>query len=63
MSKTTKTMWLRRVSQLGLAGALLMPLSLSSSEAAAQAEKNIKDAMIYSEVLGSDHCPIGLEIN
>ncbi len=44
MSKTTKTMWLRRVSQLGLAGALLMPLSLSSSEAAAQAEKNIKDA-------------------
>ena len=43
MSKTSKSMWLRRVSQLGLAGALLMPLSLSSSEAAAQAEKNIKD--------------------
>ena len=26
-------------------------------------EKNIKEAKIYSEVLGSDHCPIGLEIN
>ena len=23
---------------------------------------NIKDALIYSDVLGSDHCPIGLEI-
>ena len=22
----------------------------------------IKDAMIYPDVLGSDHCPIGLEI-
>ena len=43
MSKTTKTMWLRRVSQLGLAGALLMPLSLSGSEAAVQAEKNSED--------------------
>ena len=26
-------------------------------------EKDIKEATIYSEVLGSDHCPIGLEIN
>ena len=25
-------------------------------------KKNIKEATIYSEVLGSDHCPIGLEI-
>lgn len=25
-------------------------------------EKNIKNAIIYSEVLGSDHCPVGLEI-
>ena len=24
--------------------------------------KSIEDSMIYSEVLGSDHCPIGLEI-
>lgn len=43
MSKTSKSMWLRRVSQLGLAGALLMPLSLSGAEAAEQAEKNIKN--------------------
>ncbi len=26
-------------------------------------KKYIKEAKIYSEVLGSDHCPIGLEIN
>lgn len=25
-------------------------------------EKNIEDAMIFSEVMGSDHCPVGLEI-
>ena len=25
-------------------------------------KKDIKDAKIYSEVMGSDHCPIGLEI-
>jgi len=25
--------------------------------------KYIKDAYIYSEIMGSDHCPIGLEIN
>ena len=25
-------------------------------------EKEIKEATIYSEVLGSDHCPVGLEI-
>ncbi len=25
-------------------------------------EKNIKEASIYSEILGSDHCPVGLEI-
>ena len=25
-------------------------------------EKQIKEAKIYSEVLGSDHCPVGLEI-
>ena len=24
--------------------------------------KNIKDATIYTEILGSDHCPVGLEI-
>lgn len=26
-------------------------------------EKNIKEAMIYSDIVGSDHCPVGLEIN
>lgn len=26
-------------------------------------EKNIKQAMIYSEIMGSDHCPVGLDIN
>lgn len=26
-------------------------------------EKNIKEATIYSEIYGSDHCPVGLEIN
>ena len=25
-------------------------------------EKNIKQATIYSEIFGSDHCPVGLEI-
>ena len=24
--------------------------------------ENVKDAMIYDEVMGSDHCPVGLEI-
>ena len=24
--------------------------------------ENIKDATIYTEILGSDHCPVGLEI-
>ena len=42
MSRTNKSMWLRRVSQLGLAGTLLMPLSSSGAEAAAQAEENIR---------------------
>ena len=46
MSRIDKSMWLRRVSQLGLAGALLMPLSLSGPEAAEQKEKNIKS--VYS---------------
>ena len=41
MSRLNKSMWLRRVSQLGLAGALLMPLSLDGAETAEQA-KNIK---------------------
>lgn len=27
-----------------------------------QIEEKIKDAMIYSEIYGSDHCPVGLEI-
>lgn len=26
-------------------------------------EKNIENAIIYPEVLGSDHCPVGLKIN
>ena len=26
-------------------------------------EKNIKEAIIYSDIIGSDHCPVGLEIN
>lgn len=26
-------------------------------------EKNIKDAIIYTEIYGSDHCPVGLEID
>ena len=25
-------------------------------------EKNINEAMIYPEIMGSDHCPVGLEI-
>ena len=25
-------------------------------------QKNIKEAKIYSEIFGSDHCPVGLEI-
>ena len=26
-------------------------------------ENKIKEASIYPEIMGSDHCPIGLEIN
>lgn len=26
-------------------------------------EKNIAEATIYPEIFGSDHCPVGLEIN
>ena len=26
-------------------------------------EKKIKEAMIYSDIMGSDHCPVGLEIS
>jgi len=26
-------------------------------------EKNLRDAMIYNQVTGSDHCPVGLEID
>ena len=26
-------------------------------------EDKIKEAMIYPEVMGSDHCPVGLEID
>ena len=43
MSKTRKSMLLRRVSQLGLAGALLMPLSLSGAESADQTKQSIKN--------------------
>ena len=25
-------------------------------------EKNIKESYIFSEIMGSDHCPVGLEI-
>ena len=25
-------------------------------------EKNIKEATIYPDILGSDHCPVGIEI-
>ena len=25
-------------------------------------ETQIKEAIIYTEILGSDHCPVGLEI-
>ena len=25
-------------------------------------EKEIKEATIYPEIMGSDHCPVGLEI-
>ena len=25
-------------------------------------EKNIEDSYIFSEVMGSDHCPVGIEI-
>ena len=28
-----------------------------------QIEENIQEAIIYSEILGSDHCPIGLQID
>lgn len=24
--------------------------------------KNVKEALIYSDIYGSDHCPIGLEV-
>ena len=43
MSKLNESMWLRRVSQLGLAGALMMPLLLDGAETAEQAKNNIKD--------------------
>ena len=26
-------------------------------------DSNIKDAKIYPEIFGSDHCPVGLEID
>lgn len=26
-------------------------------------ENNIQEAYIYDEILGSDHCPVGIEIN
>lgn len=26
-------------------------------------EKNIKEAKIYSDIYGSDHCPVGLQID
>ena len=26
-------------------------------------ENKIKEATIYSKIMGSDHCPVGLEIN
>ncbi len=26
-------------------------------------ERNIKDVFIFSDIMGSDHCPVGLEIN
>ena len=25
--------------------------------------KNVKNTMIYTDILGSDHCPIGIEID
>ncbi len=28
-----------------------------------QVEQQIKEATIYSQIMGSDHCPVGLEIN
>ena len=33
MSKTTKSLWLHRVGPLGLAGALVLPLSVTAAEA------------------------------
>ena len=29
----------------------------------ANAKNKIKDVSIYSEIMGSDHCPVGLEID
>ena len=26
-------------------------------------ESSIKDSLIYPEIIGSDHCPVGLEID
>ena len=26
-------------------------------------EKNIQESTIYSDIMGSDHCPVGIEIN
>ena len=40
MSRMNKSMWLRRVSQLGLAGSLLLPLSLSGADDVAEQTKN-----------------------
>ena len=42
MSRMSKSMWLRRVSQLGLAGSLLLPLSLSGADAAEQTKNNVQ---------------------
>ena len=41
MSKTTKSLWLHRVGPLGLAGALVLPLSVTAAEAAEAGKQSV----------------------
>ena len=52
MSKTTKSLWLHRVGPLGLAGALVLPLSITAAQAA-EAEKQSVYEVRHNELLNS----------
>lgn len=52
MSKTTKSLWLHRVGPLGLAGALVLPLSLTAAQAA-EAETQSVYEVRHSELLNN----------